>query len=149
MDITSSEIKQIDGYGIPSLILKEAQKKCLKSNMRHKMSAITFIGEHIIGRGFNKMLSFGQSIQSRDGNGYSEHAEVSCIHNSPRSELNGASIFIYRANGRCSKPCRDCWDWIIKVGIKYVYWVDTNGMIVEQRTPKFYMPEDIFKDRRR
>lgn len=50
-----------------------------------------------------------------------------------RGVYEGASLYVARSNGLCSKPCPDCQRAIVRAGIKKVYFVDINGRMDEWR----------------
>jgi len=50
-----------------------------------------------------------------------------------RARYEGASLYVARSNGLCSKPCPDCQEAIKLAGIKKVYFVGSNGMMEEWR----------------
>jgi deoxycytidylate deaminase len=41
----------------------------------------------------------------------------------------GASLYVARSNGLCSKPCADCQSAIKRAGIKVVWFVNANGQM--------------------
>lgn len=123
----------IDMTELSPAIILFAVAKANKSTMRHRMSAVVFHGKNIIGSGFNKCHRSGKKSNHHSVYCYSEHAEVSALINTPRSELRGASMFIYRRNNRCSAPCPTCRSIVERVGIKYIYYIDNNSNIVMER----------------
>jgi len=45
----------------------------------------------------------------------------------------GASLYVARSNGLCSKPCADCQEAIKRAGIKSVWYVNASGQYEEWR----------------
>jgi len=114
---------------IPKNVIEIAKKKCLKSNMKYKLSTISYLGERIIGSGFNRMMYPCKKKQYKGIIAYSQHAESSCIYNTPRHLLKGCSVLIYRHNGLMSKPCDTCFDLLIKCGVKQISWYGRDRSI--------------------
>lgn len=92
-----------------------------RSNMKFKLGAIVYRNDIILGRGYNHYLrktsKFGHPV-------YSLHAEVHAIQFAIRKygrrALAGASIYIYRSNGKLARPCPCCLSLIEMVGITEV-----------------------------
>ncbi len=77
----------------------------------------------------NKILSIGYNyhLTKNIGNKYTVHAEVSSILNLPkqyRRDLQDCELIVIRIGGdgeiRCSKPCKNCMDFINKHKIKKI-----------------------------
>lgn len=66
---------------------------------------------------------------------YVLHAEMAAILKS-RRDLNGCDIFVYREykNGSMamSRPCNACYNALVEVGIKYVYYTTKEGFAKER-----------------
>lgn len=46
-----------------------------------------------------------------------------------RGVYEGASLYVARSNGLCSKPCADCQSAIKRAGIKVVWFVNADGQM--------------------
>lgn len=44
----------------------------------------------------------------------------------------GATIYVMRLNGKCSRPCDDCLVRLREEGIREVVYVATNGLVVRE-----------------
>lgn len=51
-----------------------------------------------------------------------------------RGRYAGATIYVARANARCSRPCEACQQAIREAGVKRVVYVDLDGGICDERT---------------
>jgi len=105
-----------------------ARKLSYKSNYKpHKLGAIIVKGNKIIGMGFNK-----NRTHRRSNNKWKTlHAELDAILNAGREDLNGCDIYVYRetktSQMALAKPCSFCFQLIKDVGIKNIYYSNSNG----------------------
>ncbi len=113
--------------------MKEATKLlALSGCFKQPVSAVIIIGGKIIGKGFNASLKLAYCPREREGCKTGEryelckiycvqegHAEVMAIKDALKSkkDLKGANIYI-DGHWWC---CKNCWDEMIRVGIKKVY----------------------------
>ena len=114
---------------VPDYIVRFSGKLCMKSEMRHKLSAVVFDNKgRVINSDYNRWLRIGV-------NGFrtSIHAEEGAILGCSRSELWGSSIFVYRRNGALAMPCHRCMAIIQESGIKQIFWSNGIGGIDSMR----------------
>lgn len=64
------------------------------------------------------------------------HAEIACILKCNKSDLVGASIYVYREDRNheiaMCRPCEACMHEIIESGIKDIYYTTRNGYCHEE-----------------
>lgn len=95
------------------------QLTSLSCAKQQRMAAVVVKGGAILGMGVN-----------RHGN----CAERRAIR--PHRNYSGATIYIMRHNGRCSRPCNDCQRLIVAAGITRSVYVAADGTTVAQETFK-------------
>jgi deoxycytidylate deaminase len=106
-----------------------AKKLSEKSTYWHKLGAVVVTRKgRIAGVGFNKPTK----THPKSGNEYKTiHAEFDAIIGLARSELAGATVYVYRqykdGSPALSKPCACCEAMLREVGIKNVYYTSSNG----------------------
>ena len=106
-----------------------AKKLSEKSTYWHKLGAVVVTRKgRIAGVGFNKPTK----THTQANTPYKTiHAEFDAIVGLARSELNGATVYVFRQykDGRpaLSKPCTYCEALLREVGIKEVYYTSSNG----------------------
>lgn len=105
---------------IPDEIKSLAEKLAMKSQVRHKMSAVIYNKKGVINTGYNRWLYKG--TRKRAYGKYSIHAEIDCMLGVSKQEMIGASIYIYRQRGNLAKPCLHCMHQLIKNGVTNIYW---------------------------
>jgi deoxycytidylate deaminase len=94
--------------------------------MRYRLSAIIFDNKfNIINTGYNRWLLIGhrEKIPFKT----SIHAEADAIIGTPRQEMYGQNILVFRYNFGLAKPCHCCQNLIDSSGIKNVYFSDGQG----------------------
>lgn len=113
-------------------ILK-AIEASINSDHRHKMGAVIFNKKRLLSIGRNYSLKSVKHLHPK----YTRwpgsiHAEVDAIIKAKRP-LKGCSILVIRINCKgklmLAKPCPHCMNYISHVGIKYIYYSDSNGNI--------------------
>jgi deoxycytidylate deaminase len=67
------------------------------------------------------------------GDGFGEHAEVSCLRRANLKRQPGSTLFVAsqrRKHGKAitSKPCEKCQGWIEARGIEEVWWRGGDGL---------------------
>lgn len=108
--------------------LEMARKLSYFSNHdQHKLGAVVVYKNRVQGFGFNQ-----RKTHTKAPNDFKNiHAEWASIMNCGRQDLTDCDIFVFRAtkNGvpACSRPCSFCRKFIKEIGIKRVYYSDTNG----------------------
>jgi deoxycytidylate deaminase len=85
------------------------------SAIQQRMAAVIVRGGAVISQGWNRGWN---------------HAERRAIR--PHMDYTGATIYVMRHNGRCSRPCLDCQDLIIRAGIKRAVYVSREGHTVTE-----------------
>lgn len=105
-----------------------AKKLSFKSDYPpHKLGAVIVKRNSIIGIGFNKTKTHPKAKTRYK----TIHAEMAAILNTRMEDLSGCSIYIYRETKdgipALAKPCEYCLELIKQVGIKNIYYSDTNG----------------------
>lgn len=106
---------------IPPHVISLAQKICLKSQMKHKLSCIIYNKKgHIINIGYNKWLTIGK--RSKVPLKCSIHSEMDAIAGCDRRELYGANIYVYRKGNLLAKPCENCMKELEKYGFRNISW---------------------------
>ena len=112
---------------VPAHIILLAEQLCANSNMKHKMSAVVYNKNDVLGQGWNRWLRVGKSYACLYGRPVrSIHAEVAALRWAIRKhghqKLYGASIYVHRQNGRYAKPCTHCWQTAELLGISEINW---------------------------
>jgi deoxycytidylate deaminase len=59
-----------------------------------------------------------------------KHCEARAIK--PHRDYRGATIYVMRSNGRCSRPCDACQKLIIKAGIKRAIYISWDNIMVTE-----------------
>lgn len=101
-----------------------AAKRCAeKSTSRFRLGAVVFMGNKIIGCGWNQMNK--THLQSPHPYKFI-HAEFNSLLGIKRGDLRRASIYIHRlkkdGSTGLAKPCNSCAGFLSYVGIKKVYF---------------------------
>jgi tRNA(Arg) A34 adenosine deaminase TadA len=99
-----------------------------------KIAAVVFKGGSIIRGSINteKFIGYRKNIFEFIP---TRHAEIMCLHNMPKSKLEGCSMIVVRVNRAnngvlsAAKPCKACMTAIKSAGIKKVYYSDYDGTI--------------------
>lgn len=106
-----------------------ARTRINESTCKTKMISIIVKGGKIVSYDTNKNKYRDKTI----------HAEVNAINNMIRQKRNsqGCDIFVFRflASGDfgIARPCNDCWNAIVRAGIKRVWYSDYgNRMVMEK-----------------
>lgn len=98
---------------------------------RRKMGAVIIKNNRILSIGYNTNQKTHPQYAS--GIRVSIHAEISAIIHA-ESDINGASLFIYRNNNALAKPCPACIGAMIEARIRRAYYTtgDNNKYNVIQ-----------------
>ena len=86
---------------------------------RRKMGAVIIKNNRILSIGYNTNQKTHPLYAS--GVRVSIHAEISAIIHA-ETDVEGASLFIYRNNGAMSKPCPSCISAMIEAKIRRAYY---------------------------
>jgi len=110
-----------------------AKKLSYKSDYPpHKLGAVVVRRNAILGIGFNKTKTHPKAKTRFK----TIHAEMAAILNTQTEDLTGCSIYVYREtkDGKpaLAKPCEYCLELIRQVGIKHIYYSDTDGFKYER-----------------
>lgn len=105
-----------------------AIEQAKKSEMYHRHGAILFFRRRVYSQGHNKFDTFAIST----------HAEIDCsLKIKDKKKLPHVYLLVIRLNGNDklanSKPCKHCLEKLKKIGIKRVYYSDSNGNIVYEK----------------
>jgi deoxycytidylate deaminase len=108
---------------LPKRVINKAIETANKSTMRFKLGAVLYKRGKIIAYASNEKRThptFGSGTYN------CLHAEINSIRRAlgQRKKVAGASIFVFRENYNCSKPCASCQSQFGAYGIKSVYYVD-------------------------
>jgi cytidine deaminase len=96
-------------------------RNCKKSNIRYKHSAALIFNDEIINFGVNRFV-----------NKKSIHAEIEALLNSSMKKFNGLDLIVIRTKGeelQNSRPCNHCIDYLVKKGIRKIYYSTVAGDI--------------------
>ena len=110
-----------------------AKKLSYKSDYPpHKLGAVVVRKNSIVGIGFNKTKTHPKAKTRFK----TIHAEMAAILNCQQEDLSGCSIYVYRETKdkqlALAKPCECCLELIRQVGIKDIYYTDTDGFKYER-----------------
>lgn len=107
-------------------IIALAEKEAIKSDMKHKLSAVIYDKrDRIIAVGHNRMLirsSNARQIFYKGKYRYSIHAEIDAIQQCGIDETWGNNIYIHRSGGKMAMPCEECFVVIKQFGFKHIFW---------------------------
>lgn len=117
-------------------VIKLALDECEKSTFKLKIGAVVFKGKRIYSTGHNDIRSSHLPMKHREW-AESLHAEQSALLNIDWKTLKGCSILVLRLSkkgklGMC-KPCPMCEKLLKYVGIKDVYYSNSDGEIVHEK----------------
>ena len=110
---------------------------------RIKIGAVIVYKKNIISIGYNhkkshptqRRLNAYRFDDKLDKCKHFIHAEMSAIVNSHYTDLNGASIYVYRCNKegiQNCRPCAACMKALKDKGIKTIYYTTANGYCKEE-----------------
>lgn len=104
-----------------------------KSTVKFQHSATIYLGNQIIAIGVNQLKS--HPLQARFGKNADSiylHAEIDAIRNAlkvvPMHELHNVTMYVARADGKLSKPCKGCQRAIVHFGITNIHWTGEYGV---------------------
>jgi deoxycytidylate deaminase len=111
---------------VPHHIVELAEKICLKSEMRQKMSAIVFDKRgNVINVGYNRRIikSIVPTTLFKYGQPYiSIHAEIDCLAGLTFDDTYGNYMYVHRKNGLIAKPCLKCQHVLDQFGLKRIFY---------------------------
>ena len=124
-----------------SYIIDHLKKVSLNSDISSRHSAALFKKNKVLSVGYNKSIKQINNINNNNNHSFkiTVHAEVDALYQaSKKNDLRGIDIIIIRTKNLCngqmtlrnSRPCNDCIDKMMKIGIRKVYYSDSNGDIV-------------------
>lgn len=123
-----------------SYILEHLKKVSLNSDISYRHSAALFKKNKVISVGYNKSVKqININNTTRNSFKITVHAEVNALYQAcKKHNLRGIDIIIIRTKNLCngqitlrnSRPCNDCIDKMTKIGIRKVYYSNSNGDIV-------------------
>lgn len=122
-----------------SYIIDHLKKISLNSDISYRHSAALFKRNKVVAVGYNKSVK--QMNINNNGHSFkiTVHAEVDALYQaSKKHDLRGIDIIIIRTKNLCngqmtlrnSRPCNDCIDKMTKIGIRKVYYSNSEGNIV-------------------
>ena len=117
--------KSVRRMKICSILARES------NHPKHKLGCVIVKGGRIVSSGFNRINTYNSRRSYRRYN-CSIHAEQSAIR--PDISYNGCSLYVVRigraGNYLLSKPCEHCLNLIKSVGIRKIFYTDSNGSII-------------------
>lgn len=123
-----------------SNIIDHLKKVSLNSDISYRHSAALFKRNKVIAVGYNKSIK-QLNVTNNNGSQFkvTVHAEVDALYQaSKKHDLRGIDIIIIRTKHMCdgqitlrnSRPCNDCIEKMEKIGIRKVYYSNSDGEIV-------------------
>lgn len=123
-----------------SYIIDHLKKVSLNSDISYRHSAALFKRNKLVAVGYNKSIK-QMNISNNNSSQFkiTVHAEVDALYQaSKKQDLRGIDIIIIRTKHLCngqitlrnSRPCTDCIDKMTKIGIRKVYYSNSEGEIV-------------------
>ncbi len=117
--------KSVRRMKICSILARES------NHPKHKLGCVIVKGGRIVSSGFNR-INVHNSRHNYRRYVCSIHAEQAAIR--PNSSYDGASLYVARigraGNYLLSKPCEHCLNLIKSVGIRKIFYTDSNGSII-------------------
>jgi deoxycytidylate deaminase len=103
---------------------KIAEKISKRSDFKYKLGAVLLDKSRIISVGYNKNKS--HTVARKYFCHGTIHAEIDAVLKSPRKNLEGTTIFVFRRdrNGAMAlaKPCPQCAMVLQEYGVKFAVW---------------------------
>jgi deoxycytidylate deaminase len=94
---------------------------------QHMHGCVITRGNKVISVGFNKIKTNPNSNHPY----YSTHAELSAVLKADRSDLIGATVYVYREHRdgtlANSKPCKSCQNLLVEAQVSMVYYSTETG----------------------
>ena len=101
-----------------------AKKEAIKSrHSKYQLGCVIVKKKTVLSRGNNT----DQTHPVFGINGWHKlHAETHALSlaRSQRIDVNGADIYVYRKGYKLAKPCSNCYNALIKAGIKNIYYTN-------------------------
>lgn len=123
--------------------MRLAMKEAEKSTFRQRLGAVIMKGGAIIACGHNSIRysTKHHKIIKRPTYCDSMHAEraaiLKALNQGSLGKLAGSTLYVTRVNNkgqaRLAKPCKECMELIVAVGIKKVIYTDNEGLLNEWR----------------
>lgn len=106
-----------------------AKRIAKKSNHPwYKLACIIYKKKKIVSIGYNQIKTHTKSPDEWK----MLHAEVHSILGADPADLEGATAFVYKENRKgkvgTAKPCKTCENLLRSVGIKHIFYTDTEGV---------------------
>lgn len=102
------------------------------STHRSRIGSVVVRKSKPVGLGFNSLKTHTKSPSKY----HCLYAEVSAVLNA-RADTTGCDVYVYREdkNGKMamSKPCKDCHNFLLDVGIRRVYYTTDSGSVEEMK----------------
>ncbi len=109
--------------------IKFAVRAALLSTAKQRVGAALICGKTLVSIGWNSSKTHPCSCSP----GKSMHAEFACLIGCNREQLSSSTLFVVRltkgGNLGISKPCRDCHELIMAIGIRRVFYLNRKGEI--------------------
>lgn len=119
--------------GIVKLCISEMEQS---EHPLYKMGAVVFKGSRIISSGHNQFRSSNIPSQYKKFDD-TLHAEQAAILGVEWKRMKNSSILVMRMNqsGNISMayPCNYCYESIVYIGIKWIYYTNRQGEIVREK----------------
>lgn len=119
--------------GIVKLCIQEMEQS---EHPRYKMGAVIFKGSRIISSGHNQFRNSPFPAKYKKFV-HTLHAEQAALLGVDWEKLKGSSILVMRSNlsGNFSLayPCEHCYNSILYIGIKWLYYTNRKGEIVREK----------------
>ena len=117
-------------------IINRAIEECRLSAFRTRMGAVIFKGSRIVSSGHNSLRSSSFIFSKYKRYYNSMHAEQAALVGLDWSKLKGYSILVLKISKTkemlsMAKPCNLCMDLLSIVGIKNIYYSNSDGEIVK------------------
>ena len=110
------------------------KKIAFESIVYYKHAAALISGDTVYSAGVNKFI---KEVKINDKTFYKTmHAEITVFERLPKKKVRGLDILVIRINKnlalRNSRPCNQCIDTLLKLGIRKVYYSNEEGRIVSE-----------------
>lgn len=110
------------------------KKIAFESIVYYKHAAALISKDIVYSAGVNKFI---KEIKINDQVYYKTmHAEITVFEKLPKKKVRGLDILVIRVNKnlalRNSRPCNQCIDKLLKLGIRKVYYSNEQGQIVSE-----------------
>jgi len=122
--------------GLTAGIIKACIEECDKSTYYYHLGCILFRSKRIIGRGYNQIRSVEQIKDKYRKWTNALHAEQAALMNIDWNKVKGCSALVLKVSKTekklsNAKPCPMCQAIFKHVGIKDIYYSNSDGEIVK------------------